>query len=925
MKKQKVNNLKKPKKKSAFKKALNKFMPYILSIFAAIMLFGLTGLAGGFGVGVRNLLYGIFSNFATYFFPIFLIYHAIMWNYDVKRRICVRRVVCSIVTLICFSTMQYLIQVGDYEALNSYSVSAFFNLGKASVGGGFVGGFFGKLLLGLGNILGVIIITLILVLMILQMFNITPAYMVRSMLKNKKPKAKAKKVQPVKNKAEKRIKPTNPKRIEVFDDEDSVELDPPPAFLDTTKVVSMDNGDTLSNSYEDLSIDKMHERTEHIPSQLQPYNRNEKYVNLKETKEFTVSTSKYEEHKEADTAKASFSGYESHYKNEAFDEEEKDLQEFEELPFDDEETEEVPVNSSYDFEEDDYSDAYEDEEECVPFEAFEKFDEEFDEEADEEGYISEEILNKVTTKEDEKKLRVVSTPVFEKAVKEEKTVEKTVEKKEKKKINYTLPPIYFLKSQPDNSNSDEVRAELQENAKKIVETLNDFKAPTRIVDVTRGPTITRYELQPEKGVRVSKIEGLVDDIALSLAAHGIRIECPIPGKNAIGIEVPNKTISFVYLRDLIEDPRFDKAKSKLTCALGKSIAGENIYVDIENTPHLLVAGATGMGKSVCINSLLISLLYKAKPDEVRLILIDPKRVELSNYNGIPHLLVPVVCEPKKALGALQWAVTEMEERFEAIQEAGVRKIEEFNQKVENGYDAEKMPRIVIVIDELADLKMAVPDIDGHITRLTQKARAAGIHIIIGTQRPSVDVLTGLIKNNIPSRIAFRVPSQIDSRTILDEIGADKLVAKGDMLVKIVGALSLVRVQGAYVSVEEIQDVIDYWKESGPDNYDEEVVQKIENNAAKLAKNDKDIGESDDEDGDELDPMFYKALNEAVKAGKISSSYLQRKLSLGFGRASRIIDQMESLGYVGEQNGTKPRDVLITQADYQEIMMRRNDE
>ena len=278
MKKQKVNNLKKPKKKSAFKKALNKFMPYILSIFAAIMLFGLTGLAGGFGVGVRNLLYGIFSNFATYFFPIFLIYHAIMWNYDVKRRICVRRVVCSIVTLICFSTMQYLIQVGDYEALNSYSVSAFFNLGKASVGGGFIGGFFGKLLLGLGNILGVIIITLILVLMILQMFNITPAYMVRSMLKNKKPKAKAKKVQPVKNKAEKRIKPTNPKRIEVFDDEDSVELDPPPAFLDTTKVVSMDNGDTLSNSYEDLSIDKMHERTEHIPSQLQPYNRNEKYV-----------------------------------------------------------------------------------------------------------------------------------------------------------------------------------------------------------------------------------------------------------------------------------------------------------------------------------------------------------------------------------------------------------------------------------------------------------------------------------------------------------------------------------------------------------------------------------------------------------------------------------------------------------------------
>ena len=410
-----------------------------------------------------------------------------------------------------------------------------------------------------------------------------------------------------------------------------------------------------------------------------------------------------------------------------------------------------------------------------------------------------------------------------------------------------------------------------------------------------------------------------------MAAKGIRIECPIPGKNAIGIEVPNRTISFVYLRDLIEDPRFERAKSKLTCGLGKSISGDNIYVDIESTPHLLVAGATGMGKSVCINSLLVSLLYKAKPDEVRLILIDPKRVELSNYNGIPHLLVPVVCEPKKSLGALQWAVTEMEERFMAIEEAGVRNIKEFNERVEKGYDAEKMARIVIVIDELADLKMAVPDIEGHITRLTQKARAAGIHIIIGTQRPSVDVLTGLIKNNIPSRIAFRVPSQVDSRTILDEVGAEKLVSKGDMLVKLTGELSLIRVQGAYVSVDEIQDVIDFWKESGPDNYDEEVMQKIDNNAAKLAKNDRDLGEGDDEDGDDLDPEFYNALGIAVDAGKISSSLLMRKLSLGFGRASRVIDQMESLGYIGEANGTKPRDVLITKADYQELMMRRNDE
>ncbi len=941
MKKQKEKHNKKPKKKSAFKKALNKFMPYILSILAAFVLFALTGLAGGMGTGIRNLLYGIFSNFATYFFPMLLLYHAIMWNYDVKRRICVRRVICSLIALICFSTMQYLIQVGDHVALNSYNVVAFFSLGKASIGGGFTGGLLGKLLLKMGSIAGVVIITFVLVFMILQMFNITPAYMVRSMLKNRKPKAK--KVAPVKVKQEKRIKPTNPRKIEVFDDEDDVELEPPTAFLDTTKVVSADDEKT---EYEDFSINMVNKKTAHIPSQLQPYNEQPINTVTEETQEFKVSSLKYsdvavdeEVNLEDDVPFVSYQDDEpiaptkSTSKYDEKDSEREKLESYGKL----ESLEKYVKASGFelstegdeeDYKEDyeeDYKENYEEDYEDDYKESYEENYEEYSEEPkqgveeyeEEENYISSELLEKAIEKTPKKSFEVVAAPVVEKPKKEEKV---------KSKVNYVLPPLYFLKTQPDNSNSEEVRAELQENAKKIVETLNDFKAPTRIVDVTRGPTITRYELQPEKGVRVSKIESLMDDIALSLAAPGIRIECPIPGKNAIGIEVPNKTISYVYLRDLIEDPRFERAKSKLTCALGKSISGENIYVDIENTPHLLVAGATGMGKSVCINSLLISLLYKAKPDEVRLILIDPKRVELSNYNGIPHLLVPVVCEPKKALGALQWAVTEMEERFEAIQEAGVRKIEEFNQKVENGYDAEKMARIVIVIDELADLKMAVPDIEGHITRLTQKARAAGIHIIIGTQRPSTDVLTGLIKNNIPSRISFRVPSQIDSRTILDEVGADKLVSKGDMLVKIVGSLSLVRVQGAYVGVDEIQDVIDYWKESGPDNYDEDVLQKIENNAAKLAKNDKDIGDDDDDDdGDTLDPMFYKALYEAVKAGKISSSYLQRKLSLGFGRASRIIDQMESLGYVGEQNGTKPRDVLITQADYQEIMMRRNDE
>ena len=906
MKDSKKKEAKKTKKKSAFGKALNKLMPYILTVIAAFVLFSLSGLAGDFGDTIRNGLYGAFSNFATYFLPIFLIYHAIMWNYDIKRGCCIRRLVCSVFTLMCFSTMQYLIQVGSYPELDSYTVSTFYDFGKAANGGGVVGGLLGKVLLNINNIVGVIIITLILVFMILQMFNITPAYMARSMFKGKK--SQKKKAQALKANPKKKVKPTNPKKIEVFDDEDSLELDAPPEYLDETRVISVDEGDTGDDEevlgYEDLDVNEINAKTEHIPSQLEPYVEDNSEEGGVFTAELTVSKSKYDLD-------------EDDFDEDDFDEDDLDEDDLDDDGFDEDDFAESDDDSSK-------FDPIEDEEDEEPYvsEPVKKVEEKPNEEN---SYISQELLNKASAVQ-KKPFVVDSTPVCEKPKVEKMPKAEEKPKAPKPKINYMLPPLYFLKSQPDNSNSDDVRAELQENAKIIVDTLNDFKAPTRIVDVTRGPTITRYELQPEKGVRVRTIEGLVDDIALNLAAKGIRIECPIPGKNAIGIEVPNRTISFVYLRDLIEDPRFDRAKSKLTCALGKSIAGENIYVDIESTPHLLVAGATGMGKSVCINSLLVSLLYKAKPDEVRLILIDPKRVELSNYNGIPHLLVPVVCEPKKSLGALQWAVTEMEERFMSIEAAGVRNIQEFNDRVDKGYDAEKMARIVIVIDELADLKMAVPDIEGHITRLTQKARAAGIHIIIGTQRPSVDVLTGLIKNNIPSRIAFRVPSQVDSRTILDEVGAEKLVAKGDMLVKLTGALAPVRVQGAYVSVDEIQDVIDFWKESGPANYDEDVMQKIDNNAAKLAKNDKDVGEGEaDGDGSDLDPEFYNALGLAVELGKISSSLLMRKLSLGFQRASRVIDQMEECGYIGEANGPKPRDVLISKEDYQELMMRRNDE
>ena len=915
-----------PKKKSAFLRALNGVMPYILTVIAAVIIFSLTVLTGSVGASIRGGLYGTFSNFATYFVPIFLLYHAIMWNYDVKCGCCIRRVVCSVATLICFSTMQYLIHVVDHASLNSYNVGVFFDLGKESVGGGVVGGMAGKLLLNLGTIAGVIIITLALVFLILQMFNITPAYMWRSMFKGKKKKKPQPQQRPVQRKPVSHH-PRPKKEEEIFDE------DIPHAYKDTTVVTNTDevtyDDEEEYSSYNELDVNEINAKTEHIPSQLQPYADSGDFDFDPKDYDFSVSSTKYEP---IDEQEEPYEPYEPYKPHEEPKKQEKSVNEppkfdgFDDFDdffdFDKPKEEKQPPVSAPIKKEEPKEEAprpreispVEEDDDLYWFDA-----EPIEEEKPQKSYIPDNVLKEAMT--------APKKPVFAAPV-QEKPKEKKPEppkKEAKPKIDYKLPPIYFLQSHPDNSNSEDVKQELQENAKIIVETLADFKAHSNVVKVTRGPTITRYELQPEKGVRVRTIEGLVDDIALNLAAKGIRMECPIPGKNAIGIEVPNRTVSFVYLRDLIEDPRFGAAESKLTCALGKSIAGENIYVDIESTPHLLVAGATGMGKSVCINSLLVSLLYKATPEDVRLILIDPKRVELSNYNGIPHLLVPVVCEPKKSLGALQWAVTEMENRFMAIEEAGVRNIKEFNQRVEKGYEAEKMSRIVIVIDELADLKMAVPDIEGHITRLTQKARAAGIHIIIGTQRPSVDVLTGLIKNNIPSRIAFRVPSQVDSRTILDEVGADKLVSKGDMLVKLVGALNPVRVQGAYVSVDEIQDVIDYWKAAGPANYDEEVIKQIDNNAAKLAKNDKDVGEGDDEDGEGVDPEFYNALDLAVDLGKISSSLLMRKLSLGFGRASRVIDQLEERGYIGEANGPKPRDVLISKEDFQEIMMRKNDE
>jgi len=495
---------------------------------------------------------------------------------------------------------------------------------------------------------------------------------------------------------------------------------------------------------------------------------------------------------------------------------------------------------------------------------------------------------------------------------------------------YRFPPLNLLT--PDNSEGDPgVMDELRENAKKLVDTLRSFNVKTKIVDISRGPTITRYELMPEAGTKVRTIANLTDDIALAFAVKGVRIEAPVPGKSAVGIEVPNKTAATVHLRSLLEDSRFTDAKSKLNTALGEDVAGESVYLDISKMPHLLIAGATGMGKSVCINCLIVSLLYKADPDEVKLILIDPKKVEFSLYSGLPHLLVPVVTDPKKAAGSLSWAVSEMERRFNLLEGARVRDIAKYNAiaKMEEG--REVLPQIVIIIDELADLMMtASDDVETSICRLAQKARAAGMHLIIGTQRPSVDVITGLIKNNIPSRISCAVTSQADSRTILDRSGAEKLIGRGDMLYKPVG-IDPIRVQGAFVSETEVEAVVEFIKNQNTEKtetYSEEVIEQIEREAERCGISGKkkaaDAADSADSDGAEDDPMLRAALELAVDSRKISTSLIQRKLSLGYGRAAKLIDRMEQLGYVSAPDGQKPRDVLISKQEFMEMVLRNEE-
>jgi S-DNA-T family DNA segregation ATPase FtsK/SpoIIIE len=477
---------------------------------------------------------------------------------------------------------------------------------------------------------------------------------------------------------------------------------------------------------------------------------------------------------------------------------------------------------------------------------------------------------------------------------------------------YRYPELSLLyEDQANKNNYGRIRAQTQETAMLLEEALQSFKVKAKVVGISRGPSVTRYEMQPDTGVKVNAVMNLAEDISLKLAASGIRI-APIANLSAIGIEVPNKDVSTVYLKEIIDSETFRASKSPLTFAIGKDISGNTITADIAKMPHMLVAGSTGSGKSVCINCIIVSLLYKSSPDDVKLILIDPKVVELGIYNDIPHLLHPVVTDPKKAAGALNWAVQEMLSRYKAFSEKKVKDLAGYNNHVARDRDGDKMPRIVIIIDELADLMMASPkEVEDSICRLTQMARAAGMHIVIATQRPSVDVITGLIKANIPSRVAFAVSSQVDSRTILDTAGAEKLLGKGDMLFHPVGEKKPVRIQGAFISEGEVERIVDYIKAEREAVYDEDIIEGIEKAAVKQDSGKQAAGGGSDE-------LLQSAAEFVVDQKQASTSSIQRKFSVGYARAARIIDQMEERGIISGFDGSKPRRALISRQQFQEM-------
>ncbi|MCQ2423567.1 MAG: DNA translocase FtsK [Clostridia bacterium] len=909
-----------PKKPSIFAQLLP-YIFFLLAVFITVCLIwkDKVGVVGG---GIHDLIFGLFGG-ASLVVPVFMVGDAIMWRRDREEDRFVSKLIISALCTILIAVLIHEIATsgGANESLaKSFKIVTHWENGVAGIGGGIFGGMLGALLLCAVGRVGLLLLAIVmLILLVLLFFNLTPrkiwlwiAYRVK-LRREKKAEERAREAEARALEEEKRYEYRSKQ-----DYIDGIAEEPQQIPLQQSEPEEKRSRRDRRRHFEpDVPVDDpvtaeepVEEKTEETPAEPIP---KEELIDAKLFDEIMARTLRRGE-SSGSVTEADKAAEQAKLESESVlvPEKAETEQSNEALP-DDEVLRPVYEQKVPGEEDGSISDIFVDPEDKLLIDRLTA------------AYLSGDS-SEISTESEKSGGTSEDAEDAEMSVSRRTVREVKAPPKPKRLDNYRFPPIDLLYE--DLSEKDEnIKDELYENAAKLVETLRSFNVKTKIVDVSRGPTITRYELLPEAGTRVRSIANLVDDIALNLATSGIRIEAPIPGKAAVGIEVPNRNPAVVHLRTLLEDSRFTDHKSRVCAALGEDVAGAYIYCDIAKMPHLLIAGATGMGKSVCINSVIVSLLYKSSPDDVRLILVDPKKVELNIYNGIPHLLTPVVSDPKKAAGSLAWAVAEMERRFALIEQVGVRDLKTFNEVTKDDPAYEYLPQIVIIIDELADLMMTAPDdVETSICRLAQKARAAGMHLIIGTQRPSVDVITGLIKANIPSRIAFTVASQIDSRTIIDRSGAENLIGRGDMLYNPVGAQKPLRVQGAFVSESDVEKVVDYIKQtSGVAQYDQSVSDQIEAEAARCGSGKKGAAAggapAEGEDAGAEDPMLRQAIELAVDSGKISTSLIQRRLSLGYGRAAKLIDRMEQLGYVSAPDGQKPREVLITKEQFMEMVVR----
>ncbi len=896
-KKDKKKKEKKPVDPSAPKYQVIVAFLIALSLFIVICYaFPEKEICGKLGGWIHDALFGIFSG-AAFLIPFLLVIHAIYLKRDVKNGAAVYKIFFSLAIIIFTSVM---LNTGFYNSMGSPEfdqVKIFWENGQTLTGGGVVGGVLGSvMILGVGKTGTFIFSTLLLVIFAIFLFGLTPsvfwkrvAFYYLRMCENRQKRKKERAEEALRAKEEEERKKdsaivvsdkaNNGKRADIDED----------IFSDDYDIPTTDKKRGGKDMRKDAPAEKVNSGVDERSATEQTKDT----PPVRETR-IPITTYSDEPVKKETVTEPNFEIVKSDIKKES-----------------------AVAENNYD----DGDELFDD----IIFDADSSADIKSERNEPSSASVGADPVRdelRRTLDMTRKKMREAGTAGGNSAIPSESA---PITPPPPPEPEYIFPPIDLLSSPPakNGSVSDD---EIQARADRLIETLHSFNVRANIVNISRGPTITRYEIGLEAGTRVRAITNLVDDISLALATSGVRIEGVIPGKSAIGIEVPNETKETVYLRSLIENQKFSEAKSRITTALGRGVAGEPIYLDIAKMPHLLIAGTTGSGKSVCINTMLMSVLYKAKPTEVKLVLIDPKKVEFNKYNGIPHLLVPVVYDSKKAAGALHWCVTEMERRFDLIESQNVRNIEGYNKAVEDDPSKEKLTQIVIVIDELADLMMtASDDVEASICRLAQKARAAGMHLIVGTQRPSVDVITGLIKANIPSRIAFTVMSQVDSRTIIDTAGAEKLIGRGDMLYAPIGSTKPMRVQGAFVSDDELENVINFVKNSGNTaEYSDEIMNQIEKEAALCGqkkgkvRDDDDDSLGDDEGAD--DPKLKSAIKLAVESGKISTSLIQRKLSLGYGRAAKLIDVMEKRGIVSAPEGQKPREVLISKEQYFEMMM-----